>query len=312
MWKTALKIIISLITIIIVFHLINPRLFLHYVTHIHLGWFVLAVLIQIISSMIAALKWEKIMVFMGYHPSIKFYTQSYFIGTLFNQVLPTSVGGDAVRIADAHKLGAGLRKAFYGVMVDRYYGTVGLVLLNILPLVWLRHHVPLHIFYIILAIIAAVSCALIAALFICKLHFLKRFKVTHLFYELSAAIVANSHSLPRICFLLVLAVLANLLTIISIDCIATGLNLNVGLWQLLGVIPAVTLITLLPISFAGWGIREGAMVSFLLFLNIPKTAIVSLSVLYGVMLILASLPGLYFYLFRRKHPLQQQESHNES
>jgi uncharacterized membrane protein YbhN (UPF0104 family) len=63
--------------------------------------------------------------------------------------------------------------------------------------------------------------------------------------------------------------------------------------------PAITLITLLPISFAGWGIREGAMVSFLLFLGLPKTAIFSLSVLYGIMLILSSLPGLYFYLVHK-------------
>ena len=155
------------------------------------------------------------------------------------------------------------------------------------------------------------GAGLVFALCVCQFHFLKRFKITHVFYELSQAIVDNSHSVPRVALLLMLAVLSNLLTIVALDCIATGLGINVSLWQLLGVIPAITLITLLPISFAGWGIREGAMVTFLLFLHIPKPAILSLSVLYGVMLILASLPGLYFYLFRRKHPFPEQTQPEE-
>jgi glycosyltransferase 2 family protein len=305
MWKTLLKIAISVATIIIVFHEINLQTFIEQLLRIKISWFMLAIAIQILSAIIAAWKWEKIMSFMGYHPRLKFYIQSYFIGTLFNQALPTSVGGDAVRIADAHKLGAGLRKAFYGVMVDRYYGTVGLTVLNIFPIFWLHQRFPNHIFYLIVVIIVLVSGGLLAALLIGKIHFLNRFKLTRLFYELSQAIVSNAHSLPRISLLLVLGILANLLTIIAIQFIAISLGIQVSLLQLMAVIPAVTLITLLPISFAGWGIREGAMITFLLFLHIPKTAILSLSVLYGVMLILASLPGLYFYLFRRKHPLHE-------
>ena len=65
------------------------------------------------------------------------------------------------------------------------------------------------------------------------------------------------------------------------------------------MMPAIILITLLPISFAGWGLREGTMIGFLLFLGLSKSGILALSVLYGILLILASLPGLYFYLFNR-------------
>ena len=96
--------------------------------------------------------------------------------------------------------------------------------------------------------------------------------------------------------LLLLAILTNLLTIIGIYSIAVALDVPVGLLNLLGIMPAVTLITLLPVSFAGWGIREGAMLSLLAFLGIPKAGILSVSILYGIALIFAGLPGLYFYL----------------
>jgi uncharacterized protein (TIRG00374 family) len=304
MWKVALRIIISVIAIAIVFHEIDWSQFFYYLVNINRGWYILAIAIQILSALFAAYKWKMIMTFMGYHPNFKFYAQSYLVGTLFNQVLPTSVGGDAVRVADAHKLGAGLRKSFYGVMVDRYYGTAGLVLLNFIPLYWLWGLLPHPIYWAIVVIITGASLALLFALVLGKLHFLNRFKLTQVFYELSQAIVANAHTVRRISVLLLLAMLTNFLTIFSLFLIARAINLDISLMDLLGIVPAITLITLLPISFAGWGIREGAMVSFLLFLHLPKTAIISLSVLYGLMLILASLPGLYFYLFRRSVAFQ--------
>jgi uncharacterized protein (TIRG00374 family) len=298
-WKVTLRLMISLATIAIVFHEINFTQFVHYLWTIHIVWYVGAILLQIFSALIAAYKWDLVMKNMNYTAPFSFFARTYFIGTVFNQVLPTSVGGDAVRIAYTNKLHAGLRQAFNGVMVDRYYGTAGLVFINIIALFWSWTMFPRSIFLLILLIIGLVSAGLIFALIVCKMHFLKRLRITHVIYELSQAIIDNAYSWQRTIVLLLLAVLANFITILGIYCIALALNLPISLLSLLAVMPAITLITLLPISFAGWGIREGAMVSFLLFLGLPKTAIFSLSVLYGIMLILSSLPGLYFYLVHK-------------
>lgn len=308
MWKNLLKLAISIATIYIVFREINPHEFWLQVKQIKLPWYLLAIGLQLVSSLVAAIKWRQIMKKMGYTLPTSFYLQSYFIGTLFNQVLPTSVGGDAVRIADTHRTQSGLRNAFYGVMADRYFGTLGLVILNIIPLFWLAHSIPNKIFSLICLVLGAVSTALIAALLLCKLHLFNRIKFTQLFFQLSRHILDNAKSFKHLLILLLLAVIANFLTIMSFNAIAHGLNINVSLFKFMAILPAVTLITLLPVSFAGWGIREGAMVTLLLFLNIPKPAILSLSVLYGVMLILSSLPGLYFYSFKRNASRSSDES----
>ena len=241
MWKTLLKGIIS----------INFPTFVHYLITINLPWYVLAITIQIISALTAAYKWELIMKNMGYNAPFSYYARTYFIGTVFNQVLPTSVGGDAVRIAYTNKLGAGLRKAFNGVMVDRYYGTVGLVLLNLIPLFWLSRVLPQHIFMILLIITVAVGIGLLFALMVCKIHLLARFKITHIIYELSQAIVDSATSVQHTISLLLLAILSNFLTILALYYIAIALNLPINFLSLLAIIPAITLITLLPISFAG-------------------------------------------------------------
>jgi hypothetical protein len=53
----------------------------------------------------------------------------------------------------------------------------------------------------------------------------------------------------------------------------------------------VILVTVVPISIAGWGVREGAMVVAFGFINVPASAAFAVSVLFGLTLAAASLPG---------------------
>lgn len=307
MWKTILRLALSAVAIVLVFHEINFQEFFAYLVHINRTYYLLAILLQIASALVGAYKWDMIMVRMGYARDFRFYAKAYLVGTMFNQILPTSVGGDAVRVGYAHKLGAGLRKGLYSVLADRYYGVVGLILLNILVLYWLRTTIPASMFTVISVMLLAMCGGLLFALLISQFHFLKNIKIIQMLYELSNALVNSIGSLAHLFTLLFLAVLSNFLTIFATYLIALSLNLPISLLDLLGLMPAITLITLLPISFAGWGVREGAMVGFLLFLHIPKAAILSLSVLYGIMQILASLPGLYFYIFHKVEPTKPVE-----
>jgi uncharacterized protein (TIRG00374 family) len=306
-WKTVLRLALSAVTIFLVFHEINFTEFFAYLVNIHRDYYITAILIQIVSALVAAYKWDMIMVRLGYVRDFRFYAKAYMVGTLFNQVLPTSVGGDAVRVGYAHKLGAGLRKGLYGVLADRYYGVVGLILLNFFVLISVRPILPPALFTVICIVLLAVSGGLLLALLFSRFHFLKNIKFIQMLYELSQALVDSIGSLGHLLLLLFLAILANFLTIFATYLIALALDLPISLLDLLGLMPVITLITLLPISFAGWGVREGAMVGFLLFLHLPKAAILSLSVLYGIMLIIASLPGLYFYVLHKVVPTVKTE-----
>jgi hypothetical protein len=58
----------------------------------------------------------------------------------------------------------------------------------------------------------------------------------------------------------------------------------------------------LPLSFAGWGLREGALIFLFMSVGIDATLVLAMSILYGILLIFAALPGLVFYV-RNKHKL---------
>ena len=58
------------------------------------------------------------------------------IGTFFNQTLPSSIGGDAVRLWLVARGGAGWRAATYSIFVDRAIGLIALAIIIVASLPW--------------------------------------------------------------------------------------------------------------------------------------------------------------------------------
>ena len=65
--------------------------------------------------------------------------------------------------------------------------------------------------------------------------------------------------------------------------------------------PPALVLTVIPISVAGWGVREGALIGLFSLIGADKTAVLMMSLLYGLTLIIVSLPGLVTYLKGRQH-----------
>ena len=55
----------------------------------------------------------------------------------------------------------------------------------------------------------------------------------------------------------------------------------------------------LPISIGGWGVREVTALVVSLLLGLSASASISVSIIYGLLNLLCSLPGLYFFISLR-------------
>jgi uncharacterized protein (TIRG00374 family) len=262
-----------------------------------------ALVLQFLSALIASYRWYMIMHTLGFAGGPAFYTQSYLRGAFFNQALPTSIGGDALRVLEAARLGGGKREAFYGVFIDRIVGLVGLLLLNMVALlassVLLRHNAAVHYIILLVAVAGIVGVAILALLG--ELEWLARNKFTKLLYDLSHRFRAVYRSPTAIASQLVLSVIIHLLAMMAVYTVGQGVGLDYSLTVFLVVVPPVILLTIVPISLAGWGVREGGMIGLFLILGADKAKVLSMSLMYGLLLIVASLPGLYFFLLGRQH-----------
>jgi hypothetical protein len=62
------------------------------------------------------------------------------------------------------------------------------------------------------------------------------------------------------------------------------------------LLPFVLLLSLLPISVAGWGVREGAMIAGLGYVGVDSASAFVISALFGVAYIFAGIPGVIAWL----------------
>ena len=256
---------------------------------------------QLLSQVTAAFRWRLIMQKLNVHHPLSFYLQSYFKGALFNQLLPTSIGGDAYRVAELHVHGTPLKEAVYAIFIDRIIGLVGLLLLNMLALLWAW---PQKLFPAILTytLVSVTLAALFGALLLLWLHRwrkLYRWPPTRLFAELSERFHRVYHQPRDILIQLGLSVLTHLFAMLAIFGIGHAVHINEPIGLYLALTPPAILLTILPITFAGWGVREGALVSLFMLIGIQQAPVLAMSVLYGIILIFAALPGVFFYLKSR-------------
>lgn len=262
----------------------------------------LALLFLIVSQLVAAYRWSLIMGLLSYQHSLVFYIKSYFKGAMFNQVLPTSIGGDAYRVAEVKSQGGRLREAFYGVFIDRIVGLIGLLLITLVANMIDPSLLPTHIYYLVNGLILAAFVGFFVLLALHKLPLLERWSVTKLFFDLSQRFRLVYKTPKRISQQLGLSVAIHLLAMIAIFGIGHSVGINEPLVTYLVLIPPAILLTVLPLSFAGWGLREGALIFLFMSVGIDATLVLAMSILYGILLIFAALPGLVFYV-RNKHKL---------
>ncbi|WP_029935976.1 lysylphosphatidylglycerol synthase transmembrane domain-containing protein [Thiomicrospira pelophila] len=295
-----IKLVISVLIVSFIIYKVDFSSVWSSMLNAKLDYLVIALLLLILSQVVAAYRWSLIMGLLDYTHPLSFYLKSYFKGALFNQLLPTSIGGDAYRVAEVKAHGGRTREAFYGVFIDRIVGLIGLLVITLAASLLANDLLPSHVFYLINSLILAAFFGFFVLLALHKIHWFDRFSITRLFYDLSHRFRSVYKTPKRIAQQLALSILIHLLAMIAIFGIGHSVGINEPIATYLVIIPPAILLTVLPISFAGWGVREGALIVLFMMIGVEQAQVLAMSLLFGILLILAALPGLVFYL-RSQH-----------
>ncbi len=252
----------------------------------------------VLQTLVLALRWWLVMAAIGVPLKYGKIVPLTYMGVFFNQVLPTSFGGDAVRMWQAYRAGVPTEAAVGSVLLERISGVIGLVVLTTLGVWYMGASIDNEV--IRLGLLAVLPLTFLGAYVLASLDRMPdRLRRLPVLRDL-ARLAVNSR---RVLFkpataipLLLLSILSHALAAGAIYAFAAGLQLDLSFWVCLALFPAVVLVTLIPISFAGWGIREGAMVALFAFAGVTADTALALSLAFGVALLAASLPGCAWWL----------------
>lgn len=126
---TGLKILVSAVLIGYVVSTVDLRRVLEISKNIDYTYILLAILLLLLNYFFSALRWFYLN--LDGKVSFIYMLKLYFIGTFFNNFLPTSIGGDGYKI---YKLGQKLGStthAFTATFLERFIGMLSLILLSI-------------------------------------------------------------------------------------------------------------------------------------------------------------------------------------
>jgi uncharacterized membrane protein YbhN (UPF0104 family) len=246
------------------------------------------------AQVISAWRWQILARPFGFERSVGQLLNYYFIGMYFNLLLPTSVGGDVVR-AWYLDGGAGQRAlAFVAVFVDRFSGLLVLLCFGCVGVLVSPAGLPSWIPAFVWATTAA--AVLTIAVASCLAGRGQRLAGRFAKVRLALGVLRS----PRVfagSTLLSLGVQAGNIILVWLVGLALGAEVPFGYYWV--VVPMVTLLTMLPVSVNGMGVRENAMVVFLAPLGVPDSTATPLALLWFLVFLVASLAGGLVYLLGR-------------
>jgi glycosyltransferase 2 family protein len=270
------------------------------VSQINLGWIALAVLVTVVQIFIGALRWREISA-LCQAPLTDLQAFRYnMIGAFFNQTLPSSIGGDAVRLWLVNRTGAGWRSATYSILTDRAIGLIALSLVIVASLPWSYGMIANGNgrLALVLVDLIALSCGL-GFLLLGRLpwSWLKTWWLTkhvHACSVIANDVIFNRRSGPKI---IALSLSVHVLTVVIAWCAVRSISAPADFEQLFMLIPPIMLITMLPISIAGWGVREATMMVAFGYAGLAQTDGTVVSILFGAVSFIVGCIGGLVWVF---------------
>ena len=253
------------------------------------------------TSPFSALRWHVVLAAETTSPGPWPLLKIVLVGLFFNQVLPTGVGGDAVRAWRCHRLGIGAGAAIRSLLLDRVSGYFVLVVLFAAGLPALLQVLPdPRQRYGLVLLFGAALCTLFALFLMDRLpQRLLRFRPVAEFAALSRQGRRLFARPARSGVVVSLSAITVGLAILGIMLVAESLGVDLSLVSWAMILPPVSLIQLVPVSLAGWGVRELGFVVVLAGFGIPAEAALATSVLVGLCMIVIGLPGGLLWLTGR-------------
>jgi uncharacterized protein (TIRG00374 family) len=233
------------------------------------AWFAAAIAINVVATAVMALRWHLLLVAVGRRqPGYWWLLETYLIALLLGQVLPTAVGGDAVRAVDLTRRTGEPAEAVSSVVVDR---VVGLAALGVLAAagalaggsgIGRGTAVALGLGVVALTALAGFAvfsrrlqpllrrCAPLAA----------RLRMEGSLRALYRALHAYRSHPGTLAWVFALGVVAQGMRAVSIGFLAQGMGLDLSFATLLVLCPVLFLVTVVPVSLNGIGLREATFV----------------------------------------------------
>lgn len=266
----------------------------------NLAWFALSTGIMFVTVPVLAARWGWLLEAHGMSERLRWLTRAYFVAYTAGQVLPTSLGGDAVRVVETSRRHPGRTAVVTGtILLERGLGGAATVLLGAVGFVLSIGHYDVSA-YLWLEGVFVFGTLVLAFLFFARSArpLLRRVKPQLERFRLAGPLesfyegVHHYRGRPRLLGeVFTVTLVVQTVRILSIWAVAkaVGIDLDVRVYYVMG--PLLFLVMLVPFTLNGIAVREAFFVSFLGSLGVGANQAFAAGFLYFLVTLLLVIPG---------------------
>jgi uncharacterized protein (TIRG00374 family) len=258
-----------------------------------------AAALTLAGIVLSTLRWRTVLSALGQDAKLRRLLSYNLAGLFVSNVLPTTIGGDVLRVSRLSKENGESAASFASVVLERL---TGWLVLPVITFVGLLVNPGLRHLGNATRVAVALSVGTLAALILVLVGVASRrfgSKVTSRegWRRFAAAVHLGMGRLrrhPVAAFNVLVVGFAYQLVLVLAALMAAkavGMSVAVGPTALLAFFPAVLIAQVLPISISGLGVREGAFVLFLTPLGVPTQQAIALGLLLYLLNVAVSLLG---------------------
>ncbi len=268
-------------------------------------WTAIAFLTVFAAVVVSAWKWGLILRERGYPLAYPRLLRHYFVGLFFNNVLPTTVGGDAVRAWETTKDTGEVPEAMGSVVTERLIAGVALGFTALLGLPFVDASPKLLLLVALFLVIDLVLVGLFMVPKVAEGIVVKllppRFAGLHTAVTNTVLVVRSTLKNPKLFIKITLLSIVFQIFVAAVNaCIFKAMGVPVTLAQCLIFTPMIFTVTMLPISLSGLGVREAAYWYFFAQIGVSQVDAVVASLAFFIIVGISSLPGAPLFVLNRK------------
>jgi uncharacterized membrane protein YbhN (UPF0104 family) len=259
-----------------------------------------ALLFSVLVLCLNAWRWQLILEVSGFPRRLPRLLAHTFIGFFFSQATPSTVGGDGVRAWLVYRDGATLSQALRSVLIERLLGLGILVVVAAAGFPWLlaRMSSGLALWRAEAAVLGVITIGILSLWLVQRSEWLLRFRIGRGLHALADDIWAILRR-PKAAMLFgISSLISQVLSCLTVWAVGNAIGVSLSWATVLIVMPSVFVVAALPISIAGWGLREGAVMVGLGLFGVSATDAVAISVLVGLIYLAVGLAGGVVWLLR--------------
>jgi uncharacterized protein (TIRG00374 family) len=231
----------------------------------------------------------------------------YFLGIFFNNILPTTMGGDIVRTLYLSLRGVNAKALIGSALIDRTIGLFSMLVFGFIC-ISLSSEIALQdsdrTILLATGIIGAAGMWIFLSpgFLILTRRMVTTYQHTRIRkFLLETVQLCHSYKSARgkLLAAIGLTIIMQSAVIASYYVLGKTIGITLSPFTYFAIIPLVSLAGAVPISLGGIGVRESALVGLLVMIGVDTQLAITLSLLYLFVLLASSLPGALVMLLSR-------------